>query len=166
MSLSAAMKARRIWTCSLPGFLAGVAGRLRKLGKLSLLSDFLAVQFPHRTSGFGATDKTYGIKPTCPFFHAPIDDHALSPWRILEVFNITSTAANAHLAGAILVDPFAPVPGPIVGAGLPEVGRLLHILSLWLAIRGGPAATSPIQKNSGLPQASDGPGRQTEDTGE
>jgi hypothetical protein len=38
---------------------------------------------------------------------------------ITEVFNITSNAANAHLAGAILVDPAAPVPGPVVGAGLP-----------------------------------------------
>jgi hypothetical protein len=41
------------------------------------------------------------------------------PFTITEVFNITSNAANAHLAGAILVDPFAPVPGPVVGAGLP-----------------------------------------------
>jgi hypothetical protein len=41
------------------------------------------------------------------------------PFTITEVFNITSNAANAHLAGAILVDPIAPVPGPVVGAGLP-----------------------------------------------
>jgi hypothetical protein len=43
------------------------------------------------------------------------------PFNITEVFHIVSSGADAHLAGAILVDPVAsvPVPGPVVGAGLP-----------------------------------------------
>jgi hypothetical protein len=42
------------------------------------------------------------------------------PFSITEVFHIVSDGPGAHLAGAILVDPTAaPVPGPVVGAGLP-----------------------------------------------
>jgi hypothetical protein len=41
------------------------------------------------------------------------------PFNITEVFHIVSNGPGAHLAGAILVDPAAPVPGPIAGAGLP-----------------------------------------------
>jgi hypothetical protein len=43
------------------------------------------------------------------------------PFNITEVFHIVSNGAGAHLAGAILVDPAGsvPVPGPVVGAGLP-----------------------------------------------
>jgi hypothetical protein len=41
------------------------------------------------------------------------------PFNITEVFHLVSDGAGAHLAGAILVDPIAPVPGPVVGAGLP-----------------------------------------------
>ena len=41
------------------------------------------------------------------------------PFNITEVFHIVSDGPGAHLAGAILVDPVAPVPGPVVGAGLP-----------------------------------------------
>jgi hypothetical protein len=43
------------------------------------------------------------------------------PFTITEVFHLVSSEANAHLAGAILVDPLASVsvPGPVVGAGLP-----------------------------------------------
>jgi hypothetical protein len=43
------------------------------------------------------------------------------PFNITEVFHLVSNGAGAHLAGAILVDPVAsvPVPGPVVGAGLP-----------------------------------------------
>jgi hypothetical protein len=57
----------------------------------------LATDFPTLT----------GIAPGQPF--------------IIEVFHLVSNGAGAHLAGAILVDPvaFVPVPGPVVGAGLP-----------------------------------------------
>jgi hypothetical protein len=41
------------------------------------------------------------------------------PFNITEVFTIVSDGPGAHLAGAILVDPAASVPGPVVGAGLP-----------------------------------------------
>jgi hypothetical protein len=41
------------------------------------------------------------------------------PFNITEVFHIVSDGPGAHLAGAILVDPVASVPGPVVGAGLP-----------------------------------------------
>src|SRR6266566_4543407 len=43
------------------------------------------------------------------------------PFNITEVFHLVSNGPGAHLAGAILVDPVAsvPVPGPVVGAGLP-----------------------------------------------
>jgi hypothetical protein len=43
------------------------------------------------------------------------------PFTINEVFHIVSNGPGAHLAGAILVDPVGsmPVPGPVVGAGLP-----------------------------------------------
>src|SRR6476660_2709705 len=41
------------------------------------------------------------------------------PFNITEVFHIVSNGPGAHLAAAILVDPAAPVPGPIAGAGLP-----------------------------------------------
>jgi len=41
------------------------------------------------------------------------------PFNITEVFHIVSDGPGAHLAGAILVDPAASVPGPVVGAGLP-----------------------------------------------
>jgi hypothetical protein len=43
------------------------------------------------------------------------------PFNITEVFHIVSNGPGAHLAGAILVDPAGsvPVPGPVVGAGLP-----------------------------------------------
>jgi hypothetical protein len=41
------------------------------------------------------------------------------PFNITEVFHLVSNGPGAHLAGAILVDPAAPVPGPIAGAGLP-----------------------------------------------
>jgi hypothetical protein len=43
------------------------------------------------------------------------------PFNITEVFHLVSNGPGAHLAGAILVDPTAsmPVPGPVVGAGLP-----------------------------------------------
>ena len=44
------------------------------------------------------------------------------PFNITEVFHLVSDDPGAHLAAAILVDPtatVAPVPGPIVGAGLP-----------------------------------------------
>jgi hypothetical protein len=45
------------------------------------------------------------------------------PFTITEVFHIVNDGTECcHLAGAILVDPaatVAPVPGPIVGAGLP-----------------------------------------------
>jgi hypothetical protein len=44
------------------------------------------------------------------------------PFNITEVFHIVSDGPGAHLAGVILVEPaasVAPVPGPVVGAGLP-----------------------------------------------
>jgi hypothetical protein len=41
------------------------------------------------------------------------------PFNITEVFHLVSDGPGAHLAGAILVDPVAHVPGPVVGAGLP-----------------------------------------------
>jgi hypothetical protein len=41
------------------------------------------------------------------------------PFNITEVFHLVSDGPGAHLAGAILLDPVAPVPGPVVGAGLP-----------------------------------------------
>jgi hypothetical protein len=41
------------------------------------------------------------------------------PFNITEVFHLVSDGPGAHLAGAILVDPVASVPGPVVGAGLP-----------------------------------------------
>jgi hypothetical protein len=56
------------------------------------------------------------------------------PFSITEVFHLVSPAAEAHIAGAIWTQPFstpAPVPGPIVGAGLP--GLLLGLG--WLAWR-------------------------------
>jgi len=44
------------------------------------------------------------------------------PFNITEVFHLVSDGVDiAHAAGAILVDPVAPVPGPVVGAGLPGV---------------------------------------------
>jgi hypothetical protein len=52
------------------------------------------------------------------------------PFNITEVFHIVSDGPGAHLGGAILVDPVAsvPVPGPVVGAGLP--GLILAALGM------------------------------------
>jgi len=50
---------------------------------------------------------------------APLWSGPSQPFSITEVFHIVSTEANAHLAGAILVEPVAPMLGPVVGAGLP-----------------------------------------------
>jgi hypothetical protein len=52
-----------------------------------------------------------------------------NPFSIPEVFHIVSDGVNqAHLAGAIWVDPAGsvPVPGPVVGAGLPGPDRRMR----------------------------------------
>lgn len=55
------------------------------------------------------------------------------PFSITEVFHLVSDGVeNAHWAGAIVTNPVASVPGPIVGAGLPGLAALGL---LWLARR-------------------------------
>jgi hypothetical protein len=54
------------------------------------------------------------------------------PFNITEVFHIVANTPDAHLAGAILTQPLAQVPGPIVGAGLPG---LMLLLAGWLGRR-------------------------------